>query len=121
MDANDRAAVEEFITRIQARYPTRVVSMGLFGSKARGDADSESDIDLLVIVTDDDGVLRSELWRMASDVSLEFDVVLSAHVFSRQRWQQARRVHVPLYRAVVADLRPVATMMTAPSSADPAT
>ena len=103
LEPNDRAAVLEYVTRIYARFPDRVLAVALFGSKARGDDDSESDIDLLVLVDVEDRVFRSELWRIASDVSLDYNVVLSARVFGRDRWAETRRMRLPLYRAVAVD------------------
>jgi len=75
----------------------------LFGSKARGDADSESDIDLVVLIDAETSEFRSRLWRIASEISLEYNVVLSPHVFGQARWDEMRRMRLPLYRAVVAD------------------
>ena len=103
LTSNERAAVREYLARIRGRFPDRVLSVILFGSKARGDADAESDIDLLVLVDAEDSEFRSELWRIASDVSLEHNVVLSARVFAQTRWMSAQRTRLPLYRAIVAD------------------
>ena len=100
---NDRAAVDEYVTRIRSRFPDRVLSVILFGSKARGDADAESDIDLVVLVDAEDEAFRFELWRIASRVSLEYNVVISASVFGRARWAETRRIRLPLYRAIEAD------------------
>ena len=100
---NERAAVTEYLVRIRTRLPERVLAVMLFGSKARGDASAESDIDLLVLVDADNNELRSELWRIASDVSLEHNVVLSPRVFGQARWAEARRMRLPLYRAIVED------------------
>jgi predicted nucleotidyltransferase len=100
---NERAAVMEYVARIRSRFPQHVLAVMLFGSKARGDADAESDIDLLVLVDEESGEFRSHLWRVASDVSLEFNVVISARVFGQVRWEEARRMRLPLYRAIVAD------------------
>jgi len=100
---NEQAAVMEYVAHIRHRFPDRVLSVTLFGSKARGDADTESDIDLLVLVDADNSEFRSELWRIASDISLEYNVVLSARVFAQARWAETRRIRLPLYRAIVAD------------------
>jgi predicted nucleotidyltransferase len=105
---NERAAVTEYLARIRARLPERVLAVTLFGSKARGDASAESDIDLLVLVDADNNELRSELWRIASDVSLEHNVVLSPRVFGQARWAEARRMRLPLYRAIAEDGVPLA-------------
>jgi len=100
---NERAAIGEYVARIDDRFPGRVFSVILFGSKARGDADAESDIDLLVRVDVESGEFGSELWRVASDVSLEYNVVLSVRVYAQARLAEARRMRLPLCRAVVAD------------------
>ena len=103
LTSNERAAVTEYIARIRSRFPDRVLDVILFGSKVRGDADIESDIDLLVLVDTENNEFRSELWRVASDVSLDYNVVLSPRVFGQARWAETRRIRLPLYRAIVAD------------------
>lgn len=100
---SERAAVTEYITYIRQHFPGRVLGVMLFGSKARGDADAESDVDLLVLVDEESNEFRSQLWRIASDISLTHNVVLSARVFGRARWEETRRIQLPLYRAIVAD------------------
>jgi predicted nucleotidyltransferase len=100
---NDRAAITEYIESICGQFPDRILSVVLFGSKARGDADDESDIDLLVLVDVEDNEFRSELWHIASDVSLDYYVVISPRVISQDRWAETRRIRMPLYRAIEAD------------------
>jgi len=107
LTTSEWAAITEYIAHIHSRYPGRILSVTLYGSKARGDADAESDIDLLVLVDTEDREFRSELWRIASDISLEYSVVLSVRVFDRARWSEAERIRLPLYRAIVADGIPV--------------
>ena len=99
----EREAIIEYVPRIRGQFRNRVLAVMLFGSKARGDADPESDIDLLVLVDMESSEFRSQLWRIASDVSLEYDVVLSPRVFGQSRWDETRRIRMPLYRAIVAD------------------
>jgi predicted nucleotidyltransferase len=100
---NEQAAVTEYVACIRKRFAEDVLSVTLFGSKARGDMSAESDIDLLVLVDEESREIRSELWRIASDVSLEYNVVLSVRIFAQSRWAETRRIRLPLYRAIVAD------------------
>ena len=103
LTSNDQAAVMEYIARIRSRFSDRILAVILFGSKARGDADAESDIDLLVLLDAESDEFRSELWRIASDVSLCYNVVLSPHVFGQARWAETQRTLLPLHRAIMAD------------------
>ena len=82
-----RAAIEEFLRRAHTPYPGRILSTVLFGSVARGDFDTDSDIDLLLIAEPASRSFEREVWSLSFDVSLEFDVILDPHVYSRGLWE----------------------------------
>jgi predicted nucleotidyltransferase len=103
LTSDESEAVNQYINRIQSRFGDRIITAVLFGSKARGDADDESDIDLLLVVDSEDRALRNELWRIAFRVSLEHNLVISPSVFGQASWAETRRIRMPLYRAVEAD------------------
>ncbi len=67
----------------------------LYGSRARGDAEPESDYDLLVLI-DGDVTLEKEdlICRHVYPIELETGKILTAFVYSRQQW------NTPLYRAM---------------------
>lgn len=67
----------------------------LYGSRARGDAEQESDYDLLILVDGEVTLEREDLiCRQLFPIELERGKVLSAMVYSRQQW------NTPLYRAM---------------------
>ena len=47
---NECAAVQAFTDQISAQFGERIARTVLFGSKARGDGGSDSDIDILVVM-----------------------------------------------------------------------
>lgn len=63
----------------------------LFGSYSRGDYDNESDVDVMVLVTDsnpnkyDDAILDMEV-----DLSIAFDIVLSIFVENGAEYEKAK-------------------------------
>lgn len=77
--------------------------MVLFGSKARGDASPNSDIDVLVVLSDDDPHLRSQVRRLAARVSLEYDLLLSVRAMGRFQWERLARYRFPIYQAIQSD------------------
>lgn len=71
---------DPFTAAVRAEYGSTLRRVVLYGSRARGEAEHDSDIDLLVVL---DGVIdmRSERQRLravATRVSLEYEVVVSA-------------------------------------------
>ena len=103
LSGHEQEALDVFVQRLDRLYGDRVRSAVLFGSKARGDAGPESDIDLLVTLADDDPHLRSKVRRLAARVSLEYDLLLSVRAVSRSQWAELARYRFPLYRAVVSE------------------
>jgi predicted nucleotidyltransferase len=80
-------ALDKAITRIV--HAMRPEAIYLFGSRARGDADSDSDYDLLVIVSDDSPPETGSLSATASvarDPGVPLDIVpCRRSVFERKR------------------------------------
>ena len=52
MPASLRPPLEAFAARLRGRFGDRLRSIRLFGSYARGEANEDSDVDLLVVVDD---------------------------------------------------------------------
>jgi predicted nucleotidyltransferase len=62
----------------------------MFGSRARGDADAQSDLDVLVIVDGtEDYELSTFVYDCAYEASLEHGILLNIVVVSRDRWQNS--------------------------------
>jgi predicted nucleotidyltransferase len=98
-----QSSYDVFVQRLCSQYKEYVRSVILFGSKARGDAGPESDVDLLVRLTSDDPYLRSKVRRLAARVSLEYDLLLSVQAVSPARWDELSRYRFPLYQAIEAE------------------
>ena len=80
--SNRQLAVEEFVNRLRHALAGNLVDVRLFGSEARGEATSESDIDVLVVVQPDRDRVQFEdrIIDIAFDVNLEFGVYISPRV-----------------------------------------
>lgn len=52
LSPSERAALDALIAFVSERFGDRLRELALFGSRARGDAHEESDVDVLVVVDD---------------------------------------------------------------------
>jgi predicted nucleotidyltransferase len=91
LSPEDRLAVERFLAAARQHFGGRLLQVVLYGSKARGDGHSESDLDLLVVLRGDGGVE----WRdaraasfLAADVGLETGVDVAAKCVSSERFNR---------------------------------
>jgi len=102
LDARERAALETAARVLKDRFP--VVGLVLFGSRARGEGDSESDLDLLVLTAQPlDWRERQAVVDALFDVELEHDVVLSPLVIEHDAWRYGPYAVLPIHAEIERD------------------
>jgi predicted nucleotidyltransferase len=89
--AQVRAVLAEFKLGLESLYGARLCGLYLFGSYARGEAEPESDIDVLIVLDQVSDYPR-EVDRtgfLASELSLRHGLSLSRVFLSRRAWAEA--------------------------------
>jgi predicted nucleotidyltransferase len=103
---NEQAAVnrlKEVLTR-----DFGLVRLVLFGSKARGDSDRESDIDVIVVLRDEfDWRTKHAIFDICFDIGLDHDVLLQPVIFSQAEYDKPVARVTPLMLAVEQEGVPV--------------
>ncbi len=99
----ERAALDDCAARLHQAVGDKLMGLWLFGSKARGDFDPDSDIDLLVIIKTKDWDVWHAIRQIAARCSLEYDVLFNTHILDRARWEKEVRYQGTLWREIQRD------------------
>jgi len=100
LSPHEREAITEYLERLREKYADQVARVVLFGSKARGDGDEESDIDLFVVLRTDDPELKDEIWQMSYEIELKRGVAFGDLVVGRSDYARMRRIEEPVFRNI---------------------
>ena len=103
LTATERQAIRAFVHQLYERFPGEILTIALFGSKARGDSDPWSDIDILTVVRQESWPLREEISTLAARVSLEYAVLIGPRVIGQERWERMQRDGFSLYENIIAE------------------
>jgi predicted nucleotidyltransferase len=102
LEKGERLAIEEAARVIKSKFSIEEII--LFGSKARGDHDAFSDIDLLLVTSDplhwkdEKGIVEALF-----DIGMKFDVIFSPLFVSKAEWNSSLFTQFPIYEEIVRD------------------
>jgi predicted nucleotidyltransferase len=86
----EKKAVAEIKEEILALVGGKLRGFYLFGSKARGDYDPESDVDLAILVDGLDKTTKERIIDIVADKEIKFLVVVSSLVLSWKEFSDLR-------------------------------
>jgi len=96
----ERQALARFKAAIQSLLGDKLLSMRLFGSRARDEGTEESDLDVLVVVQDKDRALYRRIVEESLDIDLAYDMNLAPTILSDEEYRRNREFGTPFYRNV---------------------
>lgn len=96
LKANEFQALMKFKEMLSKKY--QLLDLRLFGSKAKGIDTKESDIDLLIELDQITPEIEEEIDRIAFDINLEFNCLISSIIYSREELEKGSLSESPLYK-----------------------
>ena len=88
----ERIWLDEYRKALLDQQPDAIRQMLLYGSKARGDAREDSDIDILLIVKNEAANLKRVLRRIGYRLSATSYAVPSILAYTEEEWEQRKRI-----------------------------
>jgi len=102
LNERDRQAIKSAASILRQKFPIEQIM--LFGAKARGDDDAESDIDLLILTRHRlTWQERDKITSVLFDLQLERKVVISTLVVPKKEWEQGMYQVLPIHDEVQKD------------------
>jgi predicted nucleotidyltransferase len=98
---SDRRIVSEFRSRLEAIIP--ILDLRVFGSRARGDATEESDLDVFIKITELDRSCREKISDLAWEVGFKYDLVISTFVVTEAQVKRGAIGASPLLSKVLQE------------------
>jgi predicted nucleotidyltransferase len=85
-----------FATEVRNRLGSHVKEIRLFGSRARGDADKDSDYDMLVVVDEKTADIRSTILDVEVELMDLYGTLVTSIVQSEATWKNNQRFPLAL-------------------------
>ncbi|MBE0477500.1 nucleotidyltransferase domain-containing protein [Candidatus Aerophobetes bacterium] len=103
LNEKEELALRKFRSTIEKVLGGNLVEVKLFGSRVRGDARKDSDIDVLVIISSGDWRMRDVIYDIATDVLLETEVCISPKVINRKEYEYLSNIGAPFITNVIRE------------------
>lgn len=103
LNEKEQQALRKFGMALKEALTDNLLEVKLFGSKARGDARKDSDIDVLVIISSGDWHMCDVVYGIATDMLLETEVCISPKVINRKEYNNLYNSGNPFIKNVIRE------------------
>jgi len=103
LSEKEEQVIKKFKQELVERFPDKVVTVLVYGSKARGDYHDESDIDVLVIANKSDWKFADKVRQIGYALDEEIDYRLSIQVMSEAKITYLRENNFQFAQSIFRD------------------
>jgi len=101
----DQLALKRFKEAVTKALGNELVELTLFGSKARGEAREDSDIDVLVITNSGNWRLRDVVYRIVNNILLDDDINISPKVIGKEDYKRLAHIGFKVKLGIIMALK----------------
>ena len=95
---NEKSAVLKLKEILQEKF--NLVDFLIFGSRSRGNAAQDSDIDIMIEVEEYNRGTVSEIDNIVFETNLTYDCFISTVIFGRKELEEGPLSESPIYKAI---------------------
>ena len=99
----EQAWLDAYRKALEQKHPGAVHELLIYGSKARGQAHAESDLDVLLIAKNEARKLKRELRRIGYMLAATADVLPSILAYTQEEWEKRKKSGSTFRQAVERD------------------
>ena len=103
LSQKEQLALKKFRAALEKTIGRNLVEVRLFGSKARGDARKDSDIDVLVITATGDWHMCDVIYSIVTDILLEDEISISPKVLNKSDYDHLYKIRTPFIKNVIQE------------------
>ena len=94
----DFKVAEEFASKIREKLDE--ASIIVYGSRARGDNELFSDMDICIIVNELNKKIREIIFTIAWEIGFKENVVIVPLIFEKKEWEESPMLESPIYKNI---------------------
>lgn len=98
---NEKKALDALKGELKNRYD--LIDFRIYGSKARGSDNPESDIDVMIVLKAMTPPLESEIDDLIFEINLENDCFITALYYSQEELERGPLSESPLYKKILQE------------------
>lgn len=103
LTSQEQAWLDSYRKALEKKHAGAVERMVIYGSKARGEAHPDSDLDVLLIVNNNAKRLKRELRRIGYLLAATLDILPSILAYTHDEWESRRKSGSAFRQAVERD------------------
>ena len=107
LTCEERIWLEAYQKALEAQFADLIKDLIIFGSKARGSSNENSDLDILVVIHEGDWETKKSLAEPGYMLAIGTDVVPSLIVLTAEEWIYHQDYEAPFWQTVTRDGIPV--------------